>query len=188
VNCQGTTLVPPADREWTSRTLTELIAHIGERYRRPTELRLDAVGRALADASAPPGRLRDTLDALRRTFVELDERVGAHMKNEYDLLFPTIIALEHPQVLAVRESAVFVSNLAAQVTEDHASIRRLLDALDAMIEPSLAASLVRSPEIVMLIAEIMTLTLHLREQLDLEDRSLWPRAERLFQRTCSAKC
>jgi iron-sulfur cluster repair protein YtfE (RIC family) len=82
------------------RTLTELIAHIGERYPRAIERRLDAVGVALAEASTPPGPLQSAVSCLRETFAALDEQVGAHMKIEFDLLFPTIIALEHPQVLA----------------------------------------------------------------------------------------
>jgi iron-sulfur cluster repair protein YtfE (RIC family) len=163
------------------RTLTELIAHIGERYPRAIERRLDAVGVALAEASTPPGPLQSAVSCLRETFAALDEQVGAHMKIEFDLLFPTIIALEHPQVLAPRQSAAFVGRLATQVTQDHARIRGLLDALDSTIGPSLAHSLVQSPQLVMLIADVMTLTLQLRQQLELEDRCLWPRASELFR-------
>jgi len=103
------------------------------------------------------------------------------MKIEYDLLFPTIIALEHPQVLAVRDSAGFVDRLVVQVSGDHARIRHLLDTVDATVGPSLATSLAQCPDPVMLIAEVMTLTLHLRQQLDLEDCWLWPRAGELFR-------
>ena len=181
MNSPDTTTVTPVDREWTSRTLTELIAHIGERYRRATDRRLDAVGLALAEASAPPGPLEPVLTRLRETFAELDEHVGAHMKIEFDLLFPTIIALEHPQVLAVRDSAGFVGGLTTQVAQDHASIRRLLDALDGVIGPSLVHSLLQSPDLVVLIADVMTLALQLRQQLNLEDRCLWPRASELFR-------
>ena len=169
------------ETEWISRTLTELIAHIGERYRRATERRLDAVGLALSEASAPPGPLESALTCLRETFIALDEQVGAHMKIEFDLLFPTIIALEHPQVLAVRQSAAFVGRLTTQVSRDHARIRGLLDTLDGAIGPSLAHSLVQSPHLVMLIADVTTLTMQLRQQLELEDRYLWPRAGELFQ-------
>ena len=169
------------DREWISRTLTELIAHIGERYRRETERRLDAVGLALAEASAPDGPLDGALTRLREVFAVLDEQVGAHTKVEFDLLFPTIIALEHPQVLAVRQPAELVERLASQVIQDHDRIRALLDTLDSTIGPSLAHSLTKSPALVMLIAHVMTLTLQLRQQLELEDRCLWPRASELFR-------
>lgn len=169
------------DREWISRTLTELIAHLGERYRRETERRLDAVGLALAEASAQNGPLDCVLTRLREAFAALDEQVGAHTKVECDLLFPTIIALEHPQVLAVRQPAALVERLATQVTHDHDRIRELLDTLDSTIGPSLAHSLTQSPALVMLIAHVMTLTLQLRQQLDLEDRCLWPRASELFR-------
>jgi hypothetical protein len=74
-----------------------------------------------------------------------------------------------------------VGRLATQVTQDHARIRGLLDALDSTIGPSLAHSLVQSPQLVMLIADVMTLTLQLRQQLELEDRCLWPRASELFR-------
>jgi len=180
VNSPETT-APVRDGEWISRTLTELVAHIGECYRRPTERRLDAIGRSLANASVPPGRLGQALTDLRATLAELDECVSAHMKIEYDLLFPTIIALEHPQVLAVRDSAGFVDRLVVQVSGDHARIRHLLDTVDATVGPSLATSLAQCPDPVMLIAEVMTLTLHLRQQLDLEDCWLWPRAGELFR-------
>jgi hypothetical protein len=159
-----------------------LIAHIGERYRRSTERRFDAVGMALAGASAPSERLELALTSLRETFTALDEQVGGHTKIEFDLLFPTIIALEHPQVLQVRQSADFVGRLIAQVRDDHARIWALIDALDRAIEPSLAHSLVQSPQLVMMIADIMTLTLQLRQQLELEDRCLWPRAFELCRR------
>jgi iron-sulfur cluster repair protein YtfE (RIC family) len=168
------------EREWISRPLTELIAHIGERYRGAIERRFDTVGLALAEASAPSEPLASALTILRETFTALDEHVGAHMKIEFDVLFPTIIALEHPQVLAVRQSAAFVGRLTAQVTHDHANIRSLLETLDRAIEPSLAHSLVQSPQFVMLIADVLTLTLTLRQQLELEDRCLWPRALELF--------
>jgi iron-sulfur cluster repair protein YtfE (RIC family) len=169
------------DREWISRTLTELIAHIGERYRRENERRFDAVGLALAEARAPDGPLEAALTRLRDTFAALDEHVGAHTKVEFDLLFPTIIALEHPQVLEVRQPAALVERLASQVTQDHDRIRGLLDTLDSTIGPSLAHSLVQSPTLVMLIAHVMTLTLQLRQQLELEDRCLWPRASELLR-------
>jgi iron-sulfur cluster repair protein YtfE (RIC family) len=181
VNSPDLTAPDSLDREWISRTLTELIAHIGERYRRATERRLDAVGLALAEASAPPRPLQSVVSRLREMFAALDEQVGAHMKIEFDLLFPTIIALEHPQVLAARQSAAFVERLARQVTQDHARIRGLLDSLDSTVGPSLTHSLVQSPQLVMLIADVMTLTLQLRQQLELEDRCLWPRAGQLFR-------
>ena len=168
------------DQEWNCRTLTELIAHIGERYRRATERRFDTVRQALAEASAPRGPLESTLGLLRETFAVLEEQVGAHMKIEFDLLFPTIIALEHPQVLAVRQSSAFVGRLTTQVTADHVRIRALLDRLDEAMGPSLAHSLVQSPRLVMLIADVMTVCLQLRQQLELEDRCLWPRAQQLF--------
>ena len=181
VNSSDPTAPTSFDREWISRTLTELIAHIGERYRRETEHRLDAVGMALAEASAPDGPLDGALTRLREAFVALDEQVGAHTKVEFDLLFPTIIALEHPHVLAVRQPAALVERLATQVTQDHARIRALLDTIDSTIGPSLAHSLTQSPALVMLIAHLMTLTLQLRQQLELEDRYLWPRAKELFR-------
>ena len=175
------TAPPSFDREWISRTLTELIAHIGERYRREIERRIDAVGLALEEASAPAGPLECALTRLREAFAALDEHVGAHTKVEFDLLFPTIIALEHPQVLAVRQPAALVERLATQVTQDHARIRALLDTIDSTIGPSLAHSLTQSPALVMLIAHLMTLTVQLRRQLELEDRCLWPRANELFR-------
>jgi iron-sulfur cluster repair protein YtfE (RIC family) len=168
------------DQEWNCRTLTELIAHIGERYRRATERRFDTVRQALAEASAPRGPLESTLGLLRETLAVLEEQVGAHMKIEFDLLFPTIIALEHPQVLAVRQSSAFVGRLTTQVTADHVRILALLDRLDEAMGPSLAHSLVQSPRLVMLIADVMTVCLQLRQQLELEDRCLWPRAQQLF--------
>jgi len=40
----------------------------------------------------------------------------------------------------------------------------------------LSNPLVQSPRLVMLIADVMTVCLQLRQQLELEDRCLWPRA------------
>ena len=181
VNSPDLTAPPLFDRDWIARTLTELIAHIGERYRRATERRLDAIGLALAEAIAPPGPPEEALAGLRETFIALDEHIGAHAKIEYDLLFPTIIALEHPQVLAVRQHAAFVRRLTEEVARDHTRIRELLSAVETGLGPLLKLSLVQANHLVMLVANITTLALQLRQQLDLEDRCLWPRAGELFR-------
>jgi iron-sulfur cluster repair protein YtfE (RIC family) len=169
------------DREWISRTLTELISHLGERYRHATERRLNAIGLALGAAAAPPGAPEQALTDLRAAFAALDEHIGAHAKLEFDLLFPAIIALEHPQVLAVRQPAALVHRLADEVSRDHVRIRELLTGLETGLGPLLKLSAVQAEHLVMLVANLTTLVLQLRQQLDFEDRFLWPRAVELFR-------
>jgi iron-sulfur cluster repair protein YtfE (RIC family) len=172
---------PLCGPEWSARSLTELVAHLTERYRRSTHERLEAIHDALI---TPKRWSSERSEAAYCDFVDLfrclADHVQSHLLLEDCALLPIVIAVEHPDVLAVRHSGDDVLNLVLRVADDHQQIRYLLDGLERSIQPNLSWTLLQ-PERHVPVADLQALALLLREQFDLEDRCLWPRAQQLFR-------
>jgi iron-sulfur cluster repair protein YtfE (RIC family) len=168
--------------EWDARSLTELVAHLSERYRASTHERLAAIRRRLQE---PRWWLEDPCEAaygyLVDVFARLCEQVERHMSAEDNMLLPLVIAIEHPQVLSIRQSRDEVTRLVARVADEHRYIRYLLDELKSATRLLVSVSPSPSEKNIGLVSEVATFSMLLREQLDLEDRCLWPRALELFR-------
>jgi iron-sulfur cluster repair protein YtfE (RIC family) len=171
----------PSPSEWRSRSLARLVAHLCDQYRTPTELCLDA----LNDLFFRPrwiGKPSELIyERAIEAFTTLEQRVRAHMALENNLLIPLVLALEHPELVSVRRSRMECEELVMNALDDHRHIRRSVDALERAARPLATLQLFRPEEQRLILDDVATLALLLREQIALEDTCLWPRAIDLFR-------
>lgn len=79
----------------THQTLTEVIAHIQERYHGPLRDELPRLSLMLAKVVEHHGeRLRDVLPPLQETFEQFHDELLEHMAKEDQGIFPAIAALD----------------------------------------------------------------------------------------------
>lgn len=79
----------------TQQTLTEVIAHIQERYHGPLRDELPRLSLMLAKVVEHHGeRLRDVLPPLQETFEQFHDELLEHMAKEDQGIFPAIAALD----------------------------------------------------------------------------------------------
>jgi iron-sulfur cluster repair protein YtfE (RIC family) len=171
----------PCPSEWRSRSLARLVAHLSDRYRSPTELCLDALNdlffrpRWVGKPSEP------IYERAIEAFTTLEQRVRAHMALEDNLLIPLVLAIEHPELVSVRRSQVECEELVRNALDDHRHIRHSVDALERAARPLATLQLFPPQEQMLVLDDVATLALLLREQIALEDTCLWPRAVDLFR-------
>jgi iron-sulfur cluster repair protein YtfE (RIC family) len=171
----------PCPSEWRSRSLARLVAHLSDRYRTPTELCLDALNdlffrpRWIGKPSEP------VYERAIEAFTTLEQQVRAHMALEDNLLIPLVLAIEHPELVSVRRSRMECEELVRNTLADHRHIRRSVDELERAARPLATLQLFPPQEQMLVLDNVATLALLLREQIALEDSCLWPRAVDLFR-------
>ena len=103
----------------------------------------------------------------------------AHAWSEGDVLFPAAISIEAQG----RQSAPFrrdaLDILMEGIAQEHDLIRELLASLTRTMEECVAAGL--CAELERFVADLEIVCFLIAEQLDLEDRCLWPRMRELFE-------
>ena len=117
------------------------------------------------------------MPALTALISQLRDAVETHAWTEDDLLFPVLVAHEHPSVLATTVSRQDLKRLVDTLASEHIRIRQIISALEELTGgfKTPAGAPVEVDDLVHLMKE---LTESLIEELDLEDRCLLPRAER----------
>ena len=171
----------PCPGEWRSRSLARLVAHLSDRYRSPTELCLDALSdlffrpRWSGKPSEPP--YARAIEA----FTTLEQQVRAHMALEDNRLIPLVLAIEHPELVSVRRSRAECVELVTKALDEHQQIERSIDTLEGGIQLLGKIALFQPLEQRLVLDDVATLALLLREQMALEDKCLWPRAIELFR-------
>ena len=163
------------ESEWLARPVSELAAHITAVYHERTR---DVLPRIIALVSGETSAFGEAhtlhLRGLVAILTELRDEVDTHAWTEDDLLFPVLVAHEHPDVLTTRLTADALENLVDMLAAEHVRIRRVLGRLARHVENAPGAQF--SSEWADVRHALMTLREHLLEELDLEDRCLLPRA------------
>ena len=161
--------------EWLGRPLSELTTHITAAYHERTRDVLPRVIALLSQNTSAFGEAHAPhLRGLVATLTELRDEVDTHAWTEDDLLFPVLVAHEHPDVLTTRLTADALSRLVDGLAAEHERIRRVLGRLTVHLENAPGAQF--SSEWADVRHALTTLHAHLLEELDLEDRCLLPRA------------
>ena len=180
-------MIVNCEPEWLVRPLTNLIHHLSDNYNKPLAQRLnritttadqtrhaaaDVLGRSDHGAGAFAVRLSSLVTTLR--FV-----LEAHAWSEGDVLFPAAISIEAQG----RQSAPFrrdaLDILMEGIAQEHDLIRELLASLARTMEECVAAG--PCAELERFVADLEIVCFLIAEQLDLEDRCLWPRMRELFE-------
>ena len=171
----------PCPSEWRSRSLARLVAHLTDQYRSPTELCLDA----LSDLFFRPGwtgKPREPVyERAIEAFTTLEQQVRTHLTFEDNRLIPLVLALEHPELVSVRRSRAECVELVTKTLDEHRRIERSIDTVEGGIRLSGTVALFQPREQRLVLDDVATLALLLREQMALEDKCLWPRAMELFR-------
>jgi hypothetical protein len=174
--------------EWLARPLTDLIRHLTHHYNKPIAHRLAGIGETAQQtrlaAAEVLGRTEHGLGAfairLSGLVTTLRLVLEAHAWSEADVLFPAVIAIETHG----RKSAPFKRDsldiLMEGIVQEHDLLRELLSSLSRTMEECVAAGM--SPDLEMFVSDLEIVCFMLAEQLDLEDRCLWPRIKELFER------
>jgi iron-sulfur cluster repair protein YtfE (RIC family) len=169
----------PCETEWTSRSLTDLVSHLNERYRRPTERRIEAI-RGLLSQIGPSGHQRcEGYHRLAKIFCSLCETIEEHVWLKDHILGPAVVNVERGLRLdpGARDA---LCEMIMTLGDEHSRLRSIAASL-WRAATDVAGSPVPVDEAV-LASDLDLLALLLDEQLNLEDRCLWPRALILLQR------
>jgi iron-sulfur cluster repair protein YtfE (RIC family) len=162
-----------------SRPVSALATHIAGVYHEHTReelprlwLRATELATMYGDSRAPH------LRGLSALLAELRDQVETHAWTEDDLLFPVLVAHEHPAVLMTSLTPEALLRLVESLSGEHLRIRRLLGSLSAHVQ---AADVLTGyvPGWSELRDQVLQLRDHLLEELDLEDRCLLPRAREI---------
>ncbi len=161
--------------EWLARPVSELTTHITAAYHERTRDVLPRVAALVSqEASAFGDAHVPNLRGLAAILAELRDEVETHAWTEDDLLFPVLVAHEHPDVLTSQLTPEALSKLVEVLAAEHVRIRRILGRLARHME-----NLPGAPfwsEWADVRHALTVLHDHLIEELDLEDRCLLPRA------------
>jgi iron-sulfur cluster repair protein YtfE (RIC family) len=181
---------PPAnincEPEWLARPLTDLIHHLTQHYNKPIAHRLQAIGRTATEtrlqAADVLGRTEHGSGAfavrLSGLVTTLRLVLEAHAWSENDVLFPAAVAIETHG----RKSAPFkrptLDILMEGIVQEHDLTRELLASLSRTMEECVSAGM--DQELETFVSDLEIVCFMIAEQLDLEDRCLWPRLKELF--------
>jgi iron-sulfur cluster repair protein YtfE (RIC family) len=161
---------------WSSRPVSALAIHIAGVYHEHTRERLPHLLHRTDELAAQYDHTRAPhLRGLSALLSQLRHQVETHAWTEDDLLFPVLVAHEHPAVMTTSHSPDALLRLVDTLGAEHIRIRRLLGSLSAHLEAAdvLSSYVPGWPE---LREHLLRLRDHLLEELDLEDRCLLPRA------------
>jgi iron-sulfur cluster repair protein YtfE (RIC family) len=163
---------------WRERPVSAVAAHVSSTFHELTRDRLLVIGRLLPRISQSPAYENPLVAALIGATARLRDAVETHDWTEDDLLFPVLVAHEHPDVLSTRVSPAELTSLVSKLEEQHGEIRQIIAGLD-----ELTAALTIDPgtmgEVEALLQVLRGLTASLLEEMDLEDRCLLARARLL---------
>ncbi len=170
----------PCEPEWASKSLTELVAHLSQRYRRPLQERLESIRATLAQGDLfDDDDRRGDRDGLANSFERLRAVLDEHAWLEEEVLCPAVARVEYCVGAADPRAHEALSMLVMTVADEHGLIQRRIDELERALDALLAGPM--SQREALLIADLEMLDLLLNEQLNLEDRCLWPRVLVLLQ-------
>ncbi len=172
--------------EWLARPVADLIRYLSGHYDEPISKRLKAVGSAADEL-----RLGAT-DVLNRSHqgtsafgVRLSSQVTtlrlvleAHVWSERDVLIPAALVMERGSFSLTPYRHDSLNILIEGVRQEHELIRELLASLAGTIEDYASAG--PADDLEAFVRELEIVTFMIAEQLDLEDRCLWPRVQTLF--------
>ncbi len=168
----------PCETEWTSRCLSDLVSHLNERYRQPTHRRIEAIRSLLSQIGPSDHERREGYHRLRKIFSSLCDTIDEHVWLKDHILCPAIVKVECG--LAPDQSTRdALCEMIMTLEDEHSRLRSI-----AAEVWRAATDVAGSPELVdeaVLDSDLDLLALLLDEQLDLEERCLWPRALILLQ-------
>jgi hypothetical protein len=171
----------PCPGEWRSQSLARLVAHLSDRYRSPTELCLDALSDLFFRPRWTGKPSEPVYERGIEAFTTLEQQVRAHMALEDNQLIPLVLALEHPELVSVRRPRAECEELVGKALDDHRRIGRSIDLLERGLRPLVVVALFQPEEQRLVLDDVATLALLVREQIAIEDKCLWPRAIDLFR-------
>jgi iron-sulfur cluster repair protein YtfE (RIC family) len=180
-------VVAGCEPEWLARPLTDLIHHLTQNYKKPIALRLEAITATANHTRLAADVLGGTDHGSGAFAVRLSSLVTTlrlvlegHAWSESDVLFPAAIAIE----TYGRSSAPFKRDaldiLMEGIVQEHDLLRELLNSLLRTMEECVTAGL--SPDLEIFVGDLEIVCFMIAEELDLEDRCLWPRMKELFDR------
>ena len=162
--------------EWQDRPVSVVATHVSNLYHEFTRERLPLIASlATRVVTIPDGRWTAFVPALNALIAQLRGAVETHAWTEDDLLFPVLVAHEHPGVLATNVSREELKRLVDRLSSEHLQIRQIISALDELTS-GFTTPAGAPPELDDLVQLVKELTVSLLEELDLEDRCLLPRA------------
>jgi regulator of cell morphogenesis and NO signaling len=165
--------------EWQERPVSVIATHVSNVYHEFTRARLPLIASlATRVATIPGGPWTAFVPALNALISQLRGAVETHAWAEDDLLFPVLVAHEHPGVLATNVSREELKRLVDQLSSEHVRIRQIISALDELTSGFTTPN-GAPPELDDLVQLARELAASLLEELDLEDRCLLPRAREL---------
>jgi len=180
----------PCESEWGLRSLVELVAHLTQWYRQPMHRRIEAIASALLRIRPSIPQRDEAYHRVAALFTSLRKAIDDHCWLEDQILCPAIIAVEQSRSAQGRRSHDLEStepsdrealcHLILSVADEHNCLRRGSVALGEAV-PDMTGPCVSVDE-ALLATDVAMLALLLHEQLDLEDRCLWPRALTVLQR------
>jgi iron-sulfur cluster repair protein YtfE (RIC family) len=165
--------------EWQDRPVSAIATHVSNVYHEFTRDRLPLIATmAMRASTIPGGRWTAFVPALNALISQLRDAVETHAWTEDDLLFPVLVAHEHPGVLETTVSREELTRLVDSLSSEHLRIRQIISALDELtggFKTPMGAPL----ELDDLVHLAKELAVSLLEELDLEDRCLLPRAREI---------
>jgi iron-sulfur cluster repair protein YtfE (RIC family) len=168
--------------EWAEQPVSKVAIHISRVYHEYTREQLPLIADLAARVGSASGDgWTRTLPGLVSLLSQLRDAVETHAWTEDDLLFPVLVAHEHPDVLETTVTGEELLRLVDALAGEHLAIRQLIAEIGA------ATGGFRVPagapgEFEDLVRLVEQLAQSLTEELDLEDRCLLPRARQLAQR------
>jgi iron-sulfur cluster repair protein YtfE (RIC family) len=171
----------PCEPEWSSRSLTELVAFLSQRYRRVIQERIDAVASLLQEIRLSDQERFTAYQHVAAVFRSLREAITEHVWLEDEILCPAIVKVEYDLASTHEGAREAFNEMILTVHNEHRHLRRMIDGIGQAL-----AVITRSPgvpEEEVLPSELAELGKLLDEQLALEERCLWPRAVLLFQQS-----
>jgi iron-sulfur cluster repair protein YtfE (RIC family) len=171
--------VADCEPEWQERPVSAIATHVSTIYHEFTRDRLPLIANLAARVATIPDRRRTCLvPALNDLIWQLRDAVETHAWTEDDLLFPVLVAHEHPGVLQTSVSRAELNRLVDALASEHLRIRQIISALDELTN-GFRTPVGASGELDDLIHMVKELTVSLLEELDLEDGCLLPRAREI---------
>jgi iron-sulfur cluster repair protein YtfE (RIC family) len=179
--------VPGAcEPEWLARPIADLIRYLSCHYYEPISRRLtvsgdtadelrrlatDVLSRSQKGTSAFGVRLSSLVSTLRLV-------MEAHAWSERDVLFPAAVAVETRSFSSSQLRQDSLNILMEGIRQEHELIRELLASLARTIEEHAGAD--PADDLEAFVSDVEIVSFMIAEQLDLEDRCLWPRVHSLF--------
>jgi iron-sulfur cluster repair protein YtfE (RIC family) len=170
----------PCETEWSSKSLTELVAYLNQHYRRPQQQRLESIRSLLGrEASFEDDGRRADYERLANSFERLRGTLDEHAWLEDEVLCPAVARVEYSIGAADPRAREALCMLVTTVADEHRLIRTRIAELECVLASVARCAL--SQEEALLVADLEMLELLLSEEMELEDRCLWPRALTLLQ-------